>query len=185
MASSGEKPPLASTRSSIWSLPYTSRMRLISLAPYGSRWHYLQLYAVETSLQFLFQSSQHFLVSAHPYQAIDGDALLASAEWRVVEVNQVLCPSRNCETLLSIFRKSCRRCSRIPLCRSKETGKSRSMPKVILGKHESYHTECAPSVLPSGKPVGASPRIQAWHRNSGRAMWHTLPLPLYQEPLGW
>ena len=90
---------------------------------------YLQLYAVETSLQFLFQSSQHFLVSAHPYQAIDGDALLASAEWRVVEVSQVLCPSRNCETLLSIFRKSCRRCSRIPLCRSKETGKSRFQAK--------------------------------------------------------
>ena len=55
----------------------------------------LQFDTMETSLQLLFQASQHFLVSAHPHQSIDGDTLLATSKRRVVERGEILSPSRH------------------------------------------------------------------------------------------
>jgi len=56
--------------------------RSSSSSKYGP---HLQLQAVEALFQLLLQAAEHLVVAAHPYQPIDGDTLLASAEGGVEE----------------------------------------------------------------------------------------------------
>ena len=58
----------------------------------------LQFHAVESALQLLLQSGEHLVVGAHPYQSVDGDALLAPCEGRVVEACQVRRPCRHIDS---------------------------------------------------------------------------------------
>ena len=50
---------------------------------YGSN---LQFHAMESVLQFFFQSGEHLFIGAHPHQSVDRDALFAPCEGSVVEV---------------------------------------------------------------------------------------------------
>ena len=59
----------------------------------------LQFHAMKTLFQFLLQSSQHFIVGAHPHQSVDGNPRFPACKRRIIQFAQAICPSRYCKCL--------------------------------------------------------------------------------------